>query len=311
MATIAFVGLGNMGGPMAANLIKAGHTVRGFDLNPDAIAAASSLGVTTADSQAQALQGAEVVITMLPKGEHSAAAYLGTDGGAGILATADPGTLLIDSSTIDVETSGRIHQAAADAGFAFVDAPVSGGISGAQAGTLTFMLGGQPEAVEAAKPVLEPMAGNIIPTGGPTSGEAAKICNNMMLFIGLMAASEGAVLARKLGLDAKVFHDIATVSSGDSWAVRTWYPVPGVTETAASNNEFAATFRADLAHKDIGLALAGAEQVGLQLPAAEMVAAQLQRVLDEGDADKDCSIIIRHVDPDAPGLPKRTTQEDA
>lgn len=309
MANIAFIGLGNMGGPMSANLVRAGHHVRGFDLSPAAVEAAAQQGVAPASSPAEAVEGAEAVVTMLPKGEHAAAVYLGVEGTPGVIDLVAPGTLLIDSSTIDVETSARLHEAAAAKGLPFVDAPVSGGMSGAQAGTLTFMVGGEPDAVAAATPLLEPMAGNVIPTGGPTTGEAAKICNNMMLFISMMAAQEGAVLARKLGLDAKVFHDIARVSSGESWAMRTWYPVPGITETAGSNNEFAATFSADLAAKDAGLALAGAASVGLSLPAAELVAGQLRRALDEGEGDKDCTIIIRQIDPEAPGLPARPEEQ--
>lgn len=196
-----------------------------------------------------------------------------------------------------------MHDAAAEKGLHFVDAPVSGGISGAQAGTLTFMVGGNDDDVERARTYLEPMAGNIFATGGPTTGEAAKIVNNMMLFISVQAASEGATLANKLGLDPKVFQQIAGVSSANSWVVQTWYPVPGVVPTAAANNEFAASFRADLALKDIGLALAGAEDNNLDLPAAKLVAERLQDACDGEGADKDCTIIIAAVDPEADGLP--------
>lgn len=303
MPTIAFIGLGTMGGPMAANLVRAGHTVRGFDLNPAAVAAAEQDGVLAVGSIAEALLGATAAISMLPKGEHAEAVHLGTAGSPGLLDLVDPSVLVIDSSTIDIETCGRLHQAAADRGVRFVDAPVSGGRSGAVNGTLTFMVGGEPEAVEAAGAVLEPMAGNVIPTGGPTTGEAAKICNNMMLFISMMAAQEGAVLADRLGLDPKVFQRIASVSSAGSWVVNTWYPVPGVIDTAAANKNFDATFRADLAHKDVGLALAGAQGVGLDLPAARLVASQLEQALADGEGAKDCTIIIRQIDPNAAGLP--------
>lgn len=302
MSTVAFIGLGNMGRRMAANQVKSGNEVRGYDVVPEAVTAAIADGVTPTGSIAEAVQGADVVVTMVPKGDHAREAYL-ADGG--ILASADPKTLLIDSSTIDVQTAQDLHDAASAKGFRFVDAPVSGGISGAEAGNLTFMVGGGAADVAEAAKYIEPMAGNIIPTGGPTSGQAAKICNNMMLFINLQACAEGAVLARKFGLDAKVFHDIAKVSSGNSWALQTWYPVPGVTETAAANREFAATFRTDLALKDVGLALAGAEQVGVDLPAAKLVAGEFEKVIAEGDADLDCSVIIRNIDPTSPGLPQR------
>lgn len=301
MATIAWIGLGNMGNPMSANLKKAGHDVRGFDLNPEAVSRAEQAGVTGAASIAEAVQGADVVFTMLPKGEHAKSAYLGDDG---VLANANAGALLVDSSTIDVATAQELHQAATDKGFRFVDAPVSGGISGAAAGTLAFMIGGEPENVEAAKEFIDPMAGRMVATGGAGTGQAAKICNNMMLFIELMACSEGAVLANKLGLDPKVFHEIVTHSSGNCWAANTWYPIPGVVDTAAANRNFDASFATSLAHKDAGLALAGAQQVGVELPAAQLAYDQLQKLMDDGYADKDCSLIIRNIDPQSPGVPQ-------
>ena len=177
-----------------------------------------------------------------------------------------------------------------------MDAPVSGGMSGAQAGTLTFMVGGADDAVADAAAFIEPMAGNIIPTGGPTTGQAAKICNNLMLFINLAATAEGAVLADRLGLDKQVFWDIASVSSGDSWALRTWYPVPGVVETAASNNNFEPTFTAELANKDINLAIAAARDTGTPLEIGEHVQQLFARLIDAGQAGKDCSMIVQLVD---------------
>ena len=251
MAVIAWIGLGNMGGSMSVNLSNAGHEVRGFDLNSAAVAAAEAGGVKAAGSIAEAVAGADVVFTMLPKGEHARAVYLGEDG---VLAHADTRTLLVDSSTIDI--------ASAAAGFRFVDAPGSGGMSGAKAATLTFMIGGEAGAVADATEYIRPMAANIIPTGGATTGQAAKICNNLMLFINLASTAEGAVLADRLGLDKQVFWDIASVSSGDSWALRTWYPVAGVVPTAASNNDFAPTFTTELANKDIGLAISAARDTG-------------------------------------------------
>jgi 3-hydroxyisobutyrate dehydrogenase len=293
MATIGWIGLGNMGGPMTANLVKAGHTVRGFDLSADAVAAAEAAGVTSVPGIADAVKGADVVFTMLPKGDHARAVYLGDDG---ILAHADPSTLLVDSSTIDIDSAAALHAAAAGKGFRFVDAPVSGGISGATAGTLTFMVGGEEGAVKDATAFIEPMARNIIPTGGATTGQAAKICNNLMLFINLASTAEGAVLADRLGLDKQVFWDIASVSSGDSWALRTWYPVPGVVDTAASNNDFAPTFTTDLANKDIGLAVAAARDTNTPLEIGEHVQQLFQRLIDDGQGGKDCSMIIKLVD---------------
>ena len=293
MAVIAWIGLGNMGGAMSVNLAKAGHEVRGFDLNAEAVAAAAAGGVTPAGSIAEAVDGADVVFTMLPKGEHARAVYLGE---AGVLAHADTRTLLVDSSTIDIASAQALHDAAAAAGFRFVDAPVSGGMSGAKAATLTFMIGGEAGAVADATEYIRPMAANIIPTGGATTGQAAKICNNLMLFINLASTAEGAVLADRLGLDKQVFWDIASVSSGDSWALRTWYPVAGVVPTAASNNGFAPTFTTELANKDIGLAISAARDTGTPLELGEHVQQLFQRLIDSGQSGMDCSAIVKLVD---------------
>ncbi|WP_349826746.1 3-hydroxyisobutyrate dehydrogenase [Brevibacterium litoralis] len=300
MTTVAWIGLGNMGKPMTKNLVDAGHTVRGFDLSEAALAAAVEGGVTATGSAAEAVAGADIVFTMLPKGEHARAVYEGADG---VLAHAAPGTVLVDSSTIDVATAEHLHTAATDKGFEFLDAPVSGGISGAAAGTLTFMVGGTAEALEKARPVIEPMAGNIFHAGGDGAGQAAKAVNNMMLAVSMQGMVEGAVLARKLGLDAKTFHDIATVSSGDSWPTRTWYAHPGIVESAAANKEFASTFASVLMHKDVGLALAAADTVGLDLPGAKLAFAQQQKLIDDGYGDRDCTLIVRNIDPEAPGVP--------
>jgi 3-hydroxyisobutyrate dehydrogenase len=252
---------------MSANMVAAGHEVRGFDLNPDALALAVRAGVTAASSISDAVAGADVVFTMLPKGEHAHAVYF-----------------------------QALHDAAATAGFRFVDAPVSGGMSGATAGTLTFMIGGESGAVADATAFIEPMAANIIPTGGATTGQAAKICNNLMLFINLAATAEGAVLAERLGLDKQVFWNIASVSSGDSWALRTWYPVKDVVATAAANRDFAPTFTTTLASKDIGLAIAAARATNTPLEIGEHVAELFQRLIDEGEGGKDCSMIVKLVD---------------
>jgi 3-hydroxyisobutyrate dehydrogenase len=282
-----------MGGSMSVNLAAAGHEVRGFDLSPEAVAAAAAGGVKPAASIAEAVAGADVVFTMLPKGEHARTVYLGADG---VLAHADTRTLLVDSSTIDIASAQALHDAAAAAGFRFVDAPVSGGMSGAKAATLTFMIGGEAGAVAEATEYIRPMAANIIPTGGATTGQAAKICNNLMLFINLASTAEGAVLADRLGLDKQVFWDIASVSSGDSWALRTWYPVAGVVPTAASNNDFAPTFTTELANKDIGLAISAARDTGTPLEIGEHVQQLFQRLIDSGQSGQDCSMIVKLVD---------------
>lgn len=301
MASYAWIGLGNMGGPMAANLVKAGHSVRGFDLDSAALERAEKAGVTRTNSIAEAVEGVDVVFTMLPKGEHVRAAYGGDDG---IWVHASPQTLLVDSSTVDVETSQYCHDESLRLGFDFVDAPVSGGVSGAEDATLAFMVGGQAEPINQAIEYIGPMAGKTIAAGGPTTGIAAKICNNMMLFINLMGTAEGSQLADRLGLNPKVFWEIVSVSSGQSWAQQTWYPMPGIVEPAASNRNYDAVFRADLALKDVTLALAAGELTDLPLQAAKLAHQQFTQLVDEGLGEKDCSLITKLVSPDgtAPGF---------
>ncbi|GAA1760821.1 NAD(P)-dependent oxidoreductase [Agromyces humatus] len=295
MATIAWIGLGNMGGPMTANLVEAGHEVVGFDLDARANEAAAAHGVRIATSVADAVGGAGAVFTMLPKGEHVRGVY---DGDGGVWANAPATALLLDSSTVDIETSRYCHEASAERGFRFVDAPVSGGISGAAAGTLTFMLGGAEADVAAAKVLVEPMAGNVFAVGGATQGIAAKLANNMMLFISLVAAAEGSQLASSLGIDPQIFWDIARVSSADSWALRTWYPVPDVVESSAANRNFDATFATTLALKDVALALGAGDAAGLSLPAAQLAREQFEQLIAEGLGGKDCSLIAKLVHPD-------------
>ena len=230
---------------------------------------------------------------MLPKGEHARAVYLGEDG---VLAHADTRTLLVDSSTIDIASAQALHDAAAAAGFRFVDAP---GLRRHERRE-----GRHPDLHDRRRGrrrgrghrIHPPMAANIIPTGGATTGQAAKICNNLMLFINLASTAEGAVLADRLGLDKQVFWDIASVSSGDSWALRTWYPVAGVVPTAASNNDFAPTFTTELANKDIGLAISAARDTGTPLEIGEHVQQLFQRLIDSGKSGQDCSAIVKLVD---------------
>ncbi|KAB1647302.1 MULTISPECIES: NAD(P)-dependent oxidoreductase [unclassified Pseudoclavibacter] len=295
MATLGWIGLGNMGGRMTGHLVRAGHTVLGYDLNPAATAAAQAEGVTIVDSIAAALDGADALFTSLPKGQHVRSVYEGADG---VWAHAATSTLLIDCSTIDVETSRYLHEQSEVSGHHFVDAPVSGGISGAADGTLAFMLGGDPADTARAAEYIEPMSGSTIVAGGPTMGIAAKIVNNMMLLIDVLANSEGSQLAEELGLDPKVFWQIASASSGRSWAQQTWYPVPGVIPTSAADHNFDATFTADLANKDIGLALEAGRQTGVHLPAATLAADQLQRLIDEGLGGKDCTLVAKYATPD-------------
>ena len=295
MTTIAWIGLGHMGAPMTAHLVAAGHTVRGVDLNPDAAAVAAAHGVQVVASLAEAVTGADAVVTSLPKPEHVRAVFGGDDG---IFAHASAGMLLLDTSTVDVETSRWCHDEAASRGLTFVDAPISGGTAGAEAGTLTFMLGGQPDAVERVAELVAPMAGNVIRCGGDGAGIAAKLANNLMLFINVMAMSEGSQLAEQLGLDPKVFWDVASVSSGSSWAVKTWYPVPGVVEGSAADRNFEPTFSVDLARKDCGLAVAAGQTTGVRLPAATLALAQLQELVDEGLGGKDCTLVARLNTPD-------------
>jgi len=301
MASYAWVGLGNMGGPMAENLVKAGHTVRGFDLDSAALARAAKAGVTRTDSIAEAVAGVDAIFTMLPKGEHVRVAYSGEEG---IWAHASSDTLLVDSSTVDVETSQYCHDESARRGLSFVDAPVSGGVSGAENATLAFMLGGHGEALKQAIKYIEPMSGKTIVAGGPTTGIAAKICNNMMLFINLMGAAEGSQLADRLGLDPKVFWEIVSVSSGRSWAQQTWYPMPDIVDTAAANRNYEAVFRADLALKDVTLALEAGELTDLSLQAATLAHKQFTQLVNEGLGEKDCSLLTKFVSPDgaAPGF---------
>lgn len=313
MSTIAWIGLGNMGARMAANLIKAGHSVKGFDLNPAALSQAAEAGVIAVNSAAEAVTGADAVFTMLPKGAHVRSVF---DGPEGIWANASRETLLIDSSTIDIDSSRFLHERSAELGFNFVDAPVSGGISGAADGTLAFMLGGSEADTARAESFIEPMARKIFVAGGPTMGIAAKIANNMMLFINVLANSEGSQLAEQLGLDPKIFWEIVSASSGQSWAQQTWYPVPGIIDSAPANRDFDPGFATELARKDVGLALEAGATAGINLPAATLAQEQLDRLIEEGLVQKDCTLIAKFVNPsgELAGWERpaaNTVQEDA
>lgn len=285
MSTIAFLGLGHMGGPMSANLVAAGHTVRGFDPVPAASAAAADKGVAVADSAAAAMAEAEVIITMLPNGDAVKRCY--TD----ILLAAPAGALFIDSSTISVDDARAVHEVAGSQGFAQLDAPVSGGVAGAVAGTLAFMVGGDSQALEQARPVLEPMARKIIHCGGPGAGQAAKVCNNMVLAVQQIAIGEAFVLAERLGLSAQSLFDVITGATGNCWAVHTNCPVPGPVPTSPANHDFKPGFATALMNKDLGLAMDAVASTGASAPLGSH-AADIYAQFAVDSADKDFSAVI-------------------
>lgn len=288
MSTIAFLGLGHMGGPMAANLVAAGHTVHGFDPVPDLKAAAEAKGVKVFDSGAEAVAAAEVVITSLPNGNIVKACY------AEALPAAPKGTLFIDTSTISVDDAREIHAKATEHGHSQLDAPVSGGVKGATAGTLAFMVGGEDDAVAAARPVLDPMAGKIIHCGGSGTGQAAKLCNNMVLAVQQIAVGEAFVLAEKLGLPAQSLFDVMTGATGNCWAVHTNCPVPGPVPTSPANNDFKPGFATALMNKDLGLAMAAVMSTGSSAPLGTH-AAQIYAAFADEHADKDFSAVIEEL----------------
>ncbi len=290
---IAWIGLGNMGGPMAANLVAAGHQVAGFDLSTTAQDAASEKGVTIAASVADAVTGSAVIFTMLPAGQHVLGVF---EGPAGVLAHASPGALFIDSSTIDIDTARGLHESVSAAGFHFLDAPVSGGVVGAASGSLTFMVGGTEADLEQARPLIEVLAGRIFHAGGPGNGQAAKLANNLMLGINVAAMCEGTVLAGRLGLDPKVFFDIASTSSGDSWALRNWYPVEGVVPSAAVNRDFEGGFAVNLMRKDVGLAVDAGQTTTTNLPFASLIVDYLDQMIELGWGDRDSAAVVKLFD---------------
>jgi 3-hydroxyisobutyrate dehydrogenase len=286
---IAFIGLGNMGGPMSANLVKAGHKVTGFDVVKSLCDAAKTNGVAIAGSAADAVKQAEIVITMLPAGQHVVSVW--TD----IVPAAKPGTLMIDCSTIDVDSARAAHAMAAGRSLPSIDAPVSGGTAGAQAATLTFMAGGERQAFAAAKPVLENMGKRIVHCGEAGAGQATKICNNMMLAISMIGVSEAFVLAEKLGLSHQALFDVASTSSGQCWALTSYCPVPGPVPASPANNSYKPGFAAALMAKDLGLAQAAAKAAG----AATALGAHAEQIYAEfnkaGNAGLDFSGIINFV----------------
>lgn len=263
---IAFIGLGHMGAPMALNLHKAGHTVRAFDLSPAATQKLAEAGVGIAPSAEDSVAGAEVVISMLPASRHVEGLYLGDDTRPGLMARIEPGTLVIDSSTIAAASSRKVADAGAARGIPVIDAPVSGGTGGAVAGTLTFMVGGEAADLERARPVLEKMGANIFHAGGVGAGQAAKICNNMLLGILMIGTSEALALGAANGLDPQVLSEIMRRSSGGNWALEKYNPFPGVMAAAPASKGYADGFGTDLMLKDLGLASDNAVSVGAATP---------------------------------------------
>ena len=286
MTNIAFIGLGNMGGPMAANLVRAGHKVSGFDLVPALREGAAKEGVAIAASVAEAVKDADIAITMLPAGKHVLAVW------GEALAAARKGALFIDSSTIDVDSARRAHALAHEQGVHSVDAPVSGGTGGAKAGTLTFMCGGAAEAFAAAKPVLETMGKKIVHCGAGGAGQAAKICNNMILGATMIATAEAFVLGEKLGLSHHALFDVASTSSGQSWSLTAYCPVPGPVPTSPANNGYKPGFAAALMLKDLKLSQEAALGVGAATPMGAE-AAQIYALFNAaGNAEMDFSGVI-------------------
>ncbi len=292
MPRIGFIGLGNMGLPMAQNLIKAGHEVIGLDMSKAQVDKLVEAGGKAAGSVKEAASGVDVVITMLPAGVQVREVYLGNDG---VVAAASQGTLLIDSSTIDVETARAVSNVAMAKGHAMLDAPVSGGVGGAQGGTLTFMVGGADAAFERAKPILEKMGKTIVHAGGAGNGQAAKICNNMILGVSMIAVSEAFVLAEKLGLDAQKLFDISSKSSGQCWSMTSYCPVPGPVPASPANRDYQAGFTAAMMLKDLKLAQDAAKAAGAATPLGADAAKIYDQYVASGEGGRDFSGIIRHV----------------
>jgi 3-hydroxyisobutyrate dehydrogenase len=289
MATIAFIGLGNMGGPMAANLVKAGHKVIAYDLVEASCDQARSDGAAIADSAAAAAKGADVVITMLPAGKHVRSVW------KDVVPAMGRGAVIIDCSTIDVESAKQAHELGAKHGLDAIDAPVSGGTAGARAATLTFMCGGEEKAFAAAKPILENVGKKIVHCGGAGAGQAAKICNNMILGISMIAVSEAFALAEKLGLSHQALFDVASTSSGQCWSLTSYCPVPGMVPTSPANNDYKPGFAAALMVKDLTLAQEAANAMGAATPLGKHAQEIYRQFEAAGHGGVDFSGIIRHV----------------
>ena len=292
MTNVAFIGLGNMGSGMCANLVRAGHDVCAFDIRPEAIVAAVEAGAVAAETLRAAVERAEVVITMLPAGEHVLSVYFGAEG---VVAHAPEGALFLDCSTISVEDARRAATQAEDAGFLMVDAPVSGGVTGAEAGTLTFMVGGSEAGFSRARPLLDIMGTNVFHAGGAGNGQVAKIANNMLLGISMIGTCEAFNLAERLGLDAQTFFDIASTASGQCWSMTSYCPAPGPVPTAPSNRGFEAGFAIAMMLKDLNLARAAAETAEADIPLGGHAGDIYSRLEADGFAGLDFSAVMRRI----------------
>jgi 3-hydroxyisobutyrate dehydrogenase len=292
MAAIAFIGLGKMGLPMARNLLQAGQKVVGYDLVPAALEAAGRAGVRAAGSVPDAVAGAECVITMLPEGRHVRGVYSGDQG---IIARAAPDTLLIDCSTIDVDSARMVNRAAMERGLEVLDAPVSGGVAGAEKATLTFMVGGSEQGVARARPILEQMGKAVVHTGPSGNGQAAKICNNMMLAVSMIGVCEAFVLAERLGLAADKLFEVSSQSSGQSWALTSYCPVPGPVPSSPANRDYQAGFTAAMMAKDLRLAQDAAQSVDAPTPMGAQARSLYALLANRGHGGLDFSAIIRMI----------------
>lgn len=293
MARIGFIGLGNMGGPMARNLIKAGHSLKVYDLSEEAVSFVVQSGAMAAESVKDAAAGVDVVISMLPVGANVREVFMND----GVIAAADPGTLFIDSSTIDVESAQAAAAAAKEAGFDMLDAPVSGGVIGADAGTLTFMCGGDAATFERAKPILEGMGKNIVHCGASGLGQVTKICNNMLAGINSLAAAEAMVMGERLGVSKEVLYNVISTSTGRTFIFESSNPMPGVVATSPSSNQFKPGFMAKLMLKDLRLSQAAAQAAGSPTPLGAAATAAFQMLIENGHGDLDTSSIIKVIDP--------------
>ena len=284
---IAFIGLGNMGGGMAANLVKAGHEVHAFDLSEDALGRAEQAGCSRHNSIAEAVDGVDAVVSMLPNGQIVLSAYTGE-----VIGKAPKDAILIDCSTIDVATARETAEQAGKAGYAMVDAPVSGGIAAAAGGTLTFMVGGAQEAFAKAEPILQAMGKAVIHAGDAGNGQAAKICNNMLLAIHMIGTAEAFKMAEKLGLDPQTFYDISSVSSGQNWSMTSYCPLPGVGPQSPADNDYQGGFATELMLKDLRLAMDAAENADAPVPLGARAAALYEDFAGAGNGRRDFSAII-------------------
>lgn len=298
---VAFLGLGHMGGPMAVNLVRAGVPVTGFDVVPAAIDTARANGITVADSAQEAVRDAQVVITMFPSGQHVKAAYVGADGAQGLLAAAPAGATFLDCSTINISEAQEVAQLAKEAGFQAADAPVSGGVVGAQAGTLAFMVGAPDDVFQEIHPLLDIMGARIVHCGDNGMGQAAKICNNMILGVSMVAVSEAFVLAEKLGLEHQAMYDVVSKASGQCWALTTNCPVPGPVPTSPANNDYRPGFGGALMSKDLNLAVTAIEQTGVTARMGQLAAEIYNEFSDGAGARQDFSGIINTIRENSAG----------